>query len=132
MMNTLVPQTPYTHIWNKYRPVILRLMVNAHDGPQQYRFSAHEFTRVSIKNRNSLAFILYLHRSEAINNIRTSLLAHSLLTILQDSNTAIRLSANSTFEFKLDQRFVMHVRKNEVVDSDGAATSGKTSLEIAV
>jgi hypothetical protein len=35
-MNAETVHTPYSHIWNKYRPVILRLMVDSKNGPQHY------------------------------------------------------------------------------------------------
>jgi hypothetical protein len=110
-METL--QTSYIHIWHKYRPVILRLMVNARETAQQYVFSGHEFKRVAPSYRGGLAFILYFHRSKALNNIKTSTLAKELLEILQQSQTAIKLAENSTFEFMLDRHFVFHVRKND-------------------
>lgn len=132
IMNILKSQTPYSYIWHKYRPVILRLMVNAHDGPQQYTFSEHEFRRIFPKNRSSLAFILYMHRSKAVNNIKTSLLAHALLGILKESKTAVSLTENSTFEFRLDENFVLHVRKNQVADENSVVTPSAVSLEIAV
>ena len=113
-MYTETTQTPYSYIWHKYRPVVLRLMVNAVDGPQQYVFADHEFRRMFPRNRSSLAFILYMHRSKAVNNIKTSPLAHALVGILKESKTAIRLTEDSTFELILDENFVFHVRKNEV------------------
>jgi hypothetical protein len=109
-MNT--SDTPYSHIWNKYRPVILRLMVDAGGAAQQYEFSSHEFTRVFPKNRAGLKFILYFHRSHALNNIKTSPLAKDLLGVLKESQTAIKLGDSSTYEFILDRNFVFHVRKN--------------------
>ncbi|HYC87055.1 MAG TPA: hypothetical protein VEB86_17600 [Chryseosolibacter sp.] len=111
--------TACSYIWHKYRPVILRLMVNAEDVPQQYVFSSHEFRRIFPKNRSSLAFILYMHRSKALNNIKASPLAQALLGILQQSNTAGKLTEDSTYELMLDECFVFHVRKNGVaIDKD--------------
>jgi hypothetical protein len=109
-------QTSYIHIWHKYRPVILRLMVNARETAQQYVFSSHEFKRVAPTYRGGLAFLLYFHRSKALNNIKTSTLAKELLEILQQSQTASKLAENSTFEFMLDKHFVFHVRKNDPAD----------------
>jgi hypothetical protein len=120
-MNT--SETPYIHIWNKYRPVILRLMVDACGTAQHYEFSSHEFTRVFPKNRAGLRFILYFHRSSALNNIKTSLLAKDLLGILRESHTAVKLGENSTYEFILDGNFVLHVRKNTSVEIAAAVIS---------
>lgn len=121
-------ETPYTHIWHKYRPVILRLMVNAADSPQHYVLSPHEFRQMFPKYQTSLAFILYIHRSKALNNIRTSDLAGALLKVLQQSETAMRLTHDSTYELLLDHNFVFHVRKNENTDPAIAASTTVASM----
>lgn len=131
MRNFETTQTPYSYIWHKYRPVILRLMVNAVDVPQQYVFSEHEFRRMFPKNRSSLAFILYIHRSKAVNNIKTSPLAHALLAVLQQSKTAEKLTEDSTYELLLDEKFVFHVRKNEIVDRADVTSATAVSLNAA-
>jgi hypothetical protein len=113
MRNFELTQTPYSHIWHKYRPAILRLMIDAEDAPQRYVFSGHEFRSILPKSRTSLAFILYIHGSKALNNIKASPLAHALLGVLQESKTAIKLTADSTYELMLDRNFVFHVRKND-------------------
>lgn len=132
MRNFETTQTPYTYIWHKYRPVILRLMVNAVNVPQQYVFSEHEFRRMFAKNRSSLAFILYIHRSKAVNNIKTSPLAHALLEVLQQSKTVEKLTEDSTYELLLDDKFVFHVRKNEIVDHADVTSATAVSLNAAV
>jgi hypothetical protein len=114
-----VLHNPYRYIWHKYRPVILRLMVDAANCPQQYSFSDHEFTQIAPKNRTSLAFILYLHRLKALNNIKSSPLAHGLLEILKESQTAARLTQSSVFEFILDKHFVLHVERNKEIAAVG-------------
>ena len=113
-INMETSQTACNSIWHKYRPVILRLMVNARDASQRYLFSNCDFKTVVPTSRSSLAFILYFHRSKALNNIKTSSLAQALLGILKQSKTAIRLSEDSTYELMLDEHFMFHVRKNSV------------------
>jgi hypothetical protein len=105
-------------------------MINAEDAPQQYIFSDHEFKRVFPANRSSLAFILYIHHSKALNNIKASPLAHALLGILQQSKTAARLTEHSTYELMLDAKFVFRVRKNEIVGNE-IGSSVAASMEIA-
>jgi hypothetical protein len=106
-------QAPYGYIWHKYRPVILQLMLNAGEAPQQYAFSEHEFQRAFPKNRKNLAFILFIHRLKALNNIKTSPLAYALVEILKESKTAAALTEHSTYEIMLDQKFILHVRKSK-------------------
>lgn len=84
------------------------------------------------KSRSSLAFILYLHRSKAVNNIKTSPLAHALLGVLRQSKTADRLTEDSTYELMLDEKFVFHVRKNEITDHAGVKSATAVSLNTAV
>src|SRR5688572_12576913 len=102
-MNFEIPQTPYSYVWHKYRPVILRLMVDSENTPQHYAFSDHEFRRVFPRKQGSLAFILFIHRSKALNNIKSSPLAQALLGILRESKTAVKLTEDSTYEFILDE-----------------------------
>jgi hypothetical protein len=125
-------QAPYSHIWHKYRPAILRLMVDAEKAPQQYKFSGHEFRQIFPKNRTSLAFNLNLHRSKAVNNIRTSPLAHALLKVLQDSQTAVKLSEGSSFDLTLDDKFIFRVRKNKSGDTADVATASAVASDAMV
>ena len=113
--------TEYNHIWHKYRPVILRMMIDANTEPQRYSFAHHEFLRTNPKSKSGMAFILYMHGSKALNNIRTSPLAHSLLSTLRQSKTAMALLEHSTYELMLDKKFVLHVTKagaQELVTQD--------------
>lgn len=116
-------QSLYHHIWHKYRPAILKLMVDAKEDAQQYPFSDHEFKRVSPKNKGKLSFILYVHRSKALNNIKTSPLAIALLEVLQQSKTAAALTGDATYEFLLDDHFVLHIRRSAVISGETAAGS---------
>jgi hypothetical protein len=86
-------------------------MIDADGAAQHYSFSSHEFTREYPKRKTDLAFLLYLHRSKALNNIKSSELARSLLLTLQESKTVTALTSESTYEFLFDKHFVLHVRK---------------------
>ena len=108
--------TDYGYIWHKYRPVILKLMIDAAQGPQEYRFSEHEFRRINPRQKSGFAFILFIHKCKAINNIAGSVLANDLLTILKQSKTAIELTDKSTYEIMLDKKFVLRIRKAKEAD----------------
>jgi len=99
----------YAYLWDKYRPAILKLMMEATGGPQQYKLSDHEFRRVNPKEK--FAFTLQVFEGGAINNIKTSAVAKDLLLVLKQSKTAMELSQASTYEFTLDRKFVLHVTK---------------------
>jgi hypothetical protein len=103
----------YTYVWSKYRPAILKLMVDSADGPQQYKFSNHEFKSINPKEKGGYAFTLRVFQGKAVNNIKTSAVAQDLLLILQQSRRALELIEASTYEFVMDKHFMLHVAKLE-------------------
>jgi hypothetical protein len=103
-------QRMYDPIWNKYRPVILKLMTASAEGPQQYRLFGHEFKAYGPKER-TYAFTLTAFKSKAVNNISGSVIAKNLLAILQESKTASELMDSASYEFKLDKQFMLHVNR---------------------
>ena len=103
--------TGYSFLWNKYRPVLLKLMIDAADSPQQYKFSSHEFKNANPKEKKGHSFLLYVHKSRSLTNIKTSQLAIDLLAMLKQSKTAVNLTESASYEFMLDKKFVLHVTK---------------------
>lgn len=124
------PQT-YTYLWSKYRPAVLKLMVDAVDGPQQYKFLDHEFKQVNAKEKGGYAFVLQLYKGKAINIIKNSVVAKDMLIILQQSRRALELSETATYEFTLDKQFMLHVKKLEapVEESEEATEEVPASEE---
>ena len=101
----------YIHVWMKYRPVILKLMIASEEGPQQYKFSDHEFRRVNPKEKGGYAFTMNVFQGKAVTDIRASAPAQDLLWVLQQSRKATELVESSTYEFMFDKRFVLHVAR---------------------
>ena len=101
----------YAYLWNKYRPVILRLMIDSAEGPQEYKFSNHEFEKVTPTKKGSYAFILRVFQGDAVNDIKTSDVAKDLLMILRQSKTASELMESCTYEFMLDRHFLLHIKQ---------------------
>lgn len=108
MSNTL-----YTPVWHKYRPAILRLMLNAQEEPQQYALSAHEFQALNPRQKGGYHFNLTVAKGKAVNNIKDSFVAQSLLHILQLSKKATELMDEGSYEITLDKGFVLRVQKLE-------------------
>ena len=105
---------PFTPLWNKYRPVILKLMTATADGPQQYQLFVHEFKALSKKDKVGFSFLLQAHQGKAVNNIKTSQVAMDLLTVLQQSKTALQLMNERVYEFTLDKNFIFHINRKDV------------------
>ena len=107
----------YAHVWNKYRPVILKMMIASEEEPQQYKFSIHEFKGANPKEKGSFAFTLQAFQGKNVNNIRNSEIAQSLMSVLQTSRKATELMEKETYEFVLDKQCVFHIKKQETVVS---------------
>lgn len=101
----------YTYVWSKYRPAVLKLMIDAGQGQQQYKFSPHEFRRINPKEKGGHRFTLRVFQGQAVNNIRETPVAQDLLWILQQSRKALELVEASTYEFILDKNFMLNVTR---------------------
>lgn len=108
----------YTYLWSKYRPAILKLMLDSADAPQEYKFSNHEFKRVNPKEKGGYSFVLRAFEGTALNDIRSSIVAKNLLGILKQSRTASALMEVSTYEFNLDKHFLLHITKEETPEKE--------------
>ena len=89
-------------------------MISSAEGPQQYKFSAHEVRTANPKGKGGFTFTLKFHKGNAVNDIRLSVIAKDLLRVLQQSKKASELSESSTYEFTLDKHFVLHVIKTDI------------------
>jgi hypothetical protein len=101
----------YTPVWNKYRPAILKMMMDSLDAPQEYKLSGHEFKAMNAKQKGGYSFTLQVSKGKAINNIKGSVIAQELLEILQLSKKASELIAEAPYEISLDKNFVLHIYK---------------------
>ena len=101
----------YMPLWNKYRPAILKMMIDCDDQPQQYKLSSHEFKAKNPKHRGGYNFILHISKGRALNHIKDSVVAQELLELLQLSKKATELTATAAYEISLDEEFVLRVCK---------------------
>ncbi len=104
----------YFHVWQKYKPVIVKLMMDSEKKPQTYQLSDHEFRDVNLKRKTGYSFKFKFHSKRSLSSLKTKLLAEDLLSVLLHSNTACELSQDATFEFELDKDFKLHVSREEL------------------
>jgi hypothetical protein len=126
----LFDSNPYAALWGKYRPMILKLMVESGKEPQQYRLFSHEFKAVGLKEKTGYSFVLEVSQGKAINKIKGSTVARDLLGVLQSSQKASQLMNEAVYEFKLDKQFVFHVSRK--VEAQPAAEVAATPEEAKV
>jgi len=108
----------YTPLWTKYRPAILQLMVASDQGPQEYKLYEHEFQSVNPKVKSGLSFTLEAHRGKPVNNIKKWDIARDLLDVLGSSKKASELMDTNTYEFAMDKKFVLHIKKTSVAENE--------------
>ena len=101
----------YTPVWNKYRPAILRMMIDSANEPQSYQLSNHEFKALSPKQKGGYAFALQVSGGKAINGLKESVIAQDLWEILQLSPKASELILNSSYQISMDKQFILHINK---------------------
>jgi hypothetical protein len=125
----------YTFLWNKYRPVVLKLMVDSAEAPQNYKFINHEFKDINAKEKGGYSFTMELANSKPLNNIKGSVVAQDLLIMLQKSRTAIELMESATYEIILDKQFMLHVSSipnPEVIDETESEDENTESVEATI
>ncbi|NQZ79219.1 MAG: hypothetical protein HRT61_24330 [Ekhidna sp.] len=125
-----MPSYPVNHnlyipLWNKYKPVLLKLMRGATEAPQEYQFIPHEFRDINPKERGGHAFKLEAHKRRPQNNIKMSVVAQDLLDILIKSNTAYELMEEAMYEFVMDKQFKLTVTRHEVTNEEEETVSNQ-------
>lgn len=108
MIKTATYEGKYTHLWQKYRPVILKLMVDAQENPQSYQFQKHEFADLNNGKGTGYSFKMEVARNEKQNKVNSSV-ATDLLSILQSSAKSEELTTANTYLFRLDSKFKLEI-----------------------
>ena len=110
MRDELTDTKEFFPIWKKYRPVVLKLMIDSLDGPaQSYQLSHHEFSDVNSRKSAVFSFKLKTHQGRVLHPKKASIVASDLLALLKQSAKAIELMDASVFNFVLDSQFKLTV-----------------------
>jgi hypothetical protein len=99
----------YTPVWSKYRPAILRMMIDSLREPQSYQLSNHEFKAMNPKQKGGYTFELEVAKGKAVSGLKDSVVARDLWEILQMSPKATELISASGYQFSMDKQFRLHV-----------------------
>ncbi len=129
MRNDNLQISAFYPLWKKYKPVILKLMVDAQDGPQSYPLSKHEFTDLAPKKNIVYSFKIDLLNLKPLVAIKTSLVAMDFMELIRQSNKAAELTANATYHLELDKQFNFHVSCTPVVDETENAPEEEAQKE---
>jgi hypothetical protein len=99
----------YFWIWEKYRPVLLKLMKDSANDSQSYQLSPHEFQDVNNKKSTGYSFNLKAYQGKILGKSAKNAIAKDMMQVLVQSETAKGLMENMTYEFKMDKNFVLTV-----------------------
>ncbi|MDW3191761.1 MAG: hypothetical protein R8G66_05330 [Cytophagales bacterium] len=100
----------YTHIWQKYRPVLLNLMVaSSSKGPQTYDLSSHEFIDVNNKKTTGYSFALKIFQNRNNSEKKVNVAGLDLLAVLQQSQKSQQLTQEAAYRFEMDKNFKIQV-----------------------
>ncbi|WP_141719770.1 hypothetical protein [Roseivirga misakiensis] len=102
-------------LWKKYRPVMLKLMVDADNEAQQYQMSKHEFTDLAPKKNIVYSFKLEMFQGAPLVAPKTSLVAQDFIAVIKQSAKANELMQTATYAFELDKQFNLNVSISERV-----------------
>lgn len=109
-------------LWKKYRPVMLKLMVDSDTEPQQYQMSKHEFTDLAPKKNIVYSFKIEMFNGAPLVAPKTSLVAQDFIAVIKQSGKANELMQSATYAFELDKQFRLNVSISERVATEEEAT----------
>ena len=99
----------YTPVWHKYRPVILKMMIDSQQEPKSYQLSEHEFKALNAKQKGGYAFTLQVANGRLKNSIKDVTVAQDLWEVLQLSPKASELITQSSYQFVMDKHYLLTV-----------------------
>lgn len=108
----------YTHIWQKYRPVLLNLMVASSEGAQSYDLSRHEFIDVNNKKTTGYSFALKVYQNRNNSEKKVNVVGLDLLAVLQQSQKSQQLTQEAAYRFEMDKNFKLQVSSEPTARPD--------------
>lgn len=99
----------YAHVWSKYKPVMVKMMVDAPEGEQSYQLSNHEFIDVNPKRVTGYSFDVEVSKGRVLVEPKNNLLIADLMYILRRSERAIGLMETNKFRFALSKEFKLTI-----------------------
>ncbi len=107
--------SPYLPLWNKYRPVLLKMMVDAQANPQEYKLFMHEVKSPGVKEKKGLAFTFKAFHGKPLSTLKDSVIANDLLYVLTLSKKASELMEQHTYQFTLTRDYRLQIALAETL-----------------
>ena len=100
----------YTHIWNKYLPIIKILMKRSATGDQNLDLNRIDFERAGTGRKAGYKFTIEFTNSRVANVISGSPLAMDLATVLLQDDVVKSLVMSSNYQVSLNTKFQLSIK----------------------
>jgi hypothetical protein len=100
----------YTHIWNKYLPIIRILLKKSAGGEQTLDLNRIDFERAGTGRKAGYKFTIELNNGRVANVISTSPLAMDLAAVLLEDSVVKELVRSNNYAVSLNTKFQVSLK----------------------
>ena len=102
----------YTHIWNKYLPILRILLKKSAAGDQTLNLNKIDFERAGSGRKAGYKFTIEFTRGRVANVISGSPLASDLAAVLLQDDVLKRLFADADYQVSLNTKFQVSIKNH--------------------
>ena len=100
----------YTHIWNKYLPVIRILLKKSAKEAQSLNFNVSDFEKIGPQKKTGFNFTLEFSKGRVYNLAGLSSPAKELLAVLSQDTLTNQLLQRGEYHLTMNSKFVLGVQ----------------------
>jgi len=100
----------YTHIWNKYLPIIRILLKKSAGGEQTLDLNRIDFERAGTGRKAGYKFVIELTNGRVANVISSSPLAMDLAAVLLEDAVVKELARSNNYSVSLNTKFQVSLK----------------------
>ena len=104
----------YSHIWNKYLPIIRILMKRSATGDQVLDLNRIDFERAGSGRKAGYKFTIEFINGKVSNMISSNDLAQALATVLMEDEVIRQLLQQNNYEIGLTTKFKLNIKNNSI------------------
>lgn len=118
----------YTHIWNKYLPIIRILLKRSASAAQQLSLNRIDFERAGSGRKAGYKFTIEFSNGKVKNVISGSALASDLAAVLLQDEVARNLFRENEYEIVLNTKFQLSIKN--LSQAAPVETAGNAEAEV--
>ena len=102
----------YTHIWNKYLPILRILLKKSAAGDQTLNLNKIDFERAGSGRKAGYKFVIEFTRGRVANVISGSPLASDLAAVLLQDDVLKKLFIDADYQVSLNTKFQVSIKNH--------------------